>query len=159
MREINGDGGYEILNSLDKDILMQTNIQDLMIPAEKVAHVQIGNHLDHALLVLIKSGYTAVPVLDPQFRLHGLISKTLILDSILGIETIEVDKLAIYKVEDVMNENLPRLHLEDDFMKALGLTINHPFVCVVDDNNVFAGIITRRAILKLFTKHIHGNKN
>ena len=37
-----------------------------MIPSERVAHVQIGNNLEHALLVLTKSGYTAIPVLRPS---------------------------------------------------------------------------------------------
>ncbi|HEX6923282.1 MAG TPA: CBS domain-containing protein, partial [Bacillales bacterium] len=33
-------------------------IADWVIPADKVAHVQIGNPLEHALLVLIKTGYS-----------------------------------------------------------------------------------------------------
>src|SRR5690625_5523389 len=56
-------------------------IGDLMIPSEKVAHVQLNNPLEHALLVLIKSGYSAVPVLDTSFKLVGTIGKTAILRS------------------------------------------------------------------------------
>ncbi len=47
----------------DKE-LKDLTVQDLMIPSEKVAHVQLNNPLEHALLVLVKSGYYAVPVLD-----------------------------------------------------------------------------------------------
>lgn len=53
---------------------LEINIKDLMIPSERVAHVQVKNSLEHALLVLTKSGYSAIPVLDPQYKLQGLIS-------------------------------------------------------------------------------------
>lgn len=141
--------------NLHKFDIGKVDIRELIIPADKVAHVQIGNPLEHALLVLIKSGYSAVPVLDPSFRLHGLISKTLILDSVLGMERIEMEKLSDKKVEEVMNTKIPRLTKGDPFMKALGQSIDHPFVCVQDDDQIFEGILTRRAILKLFSRMLN----
>ncbi|MFC3884291.1 cyclic-di-AMP-binding protein CbpB [Bacillus songklensis] len=131
-----------------------TSIQDLLISADKVAHVQIGNNLEHALLVLTKTGYTAVPVLDPTFKLHGLISTTMILDSILGLERVEFERLEHMKVEEVMNKDIPRLHLEDNVYKGLNLMINHPFVCVEDENHVFEGILTRRAFLQQINQQL-----
>ena len=79
-------------------------VRDLMIPSEKVAHVQLNNPLEHALLVLIRSGYFAVPVLDTSFKLAGSISKTVILDQILGVETYEMERLSELKVHEVMDE-------------------------------------------------------
>ena len=64
----------EVFSSmLNLENLLTTHLQKLMIPSEKVAHVQVGNSLEHALLVLTKSGYTAIPILDPHYKLHGLI--------------------------------------------------------------------------------------
>lgn len=140
--------------SLQTDELLQTSIKDIIIPAEKVAHVLIGNPLEHALLVLIKTGYSAIPVLDASNKLHGLISKTLILDSVLGIERIELEKLEGRKVQEIMDTKIPRLQETDSFVKALDLMINHPFVCVVDQEGHFIGIMTRRAILKMLSRHI-----
>ena len=77
---------------LNLENLLTTHLQKLMIPSEKVAHVQVGNSLEHALLVLTKSGYTAIPVLDPHYKLHGLISTPIIMESILGLERIEYEK-------------------------------------------------------------------
>jgi predicted transcriptional regulator len=119
-----------------------------MIPSEKVAHVQIGNNLEHALLVLTKSGYSAIPVLDARFKLHGLISSAIITESILGLERIEFEKLGDKKVEDVMAVNIPKVLLNDNFEKAVDLLIDHPFVCVLNDEGFFEGIFTRRALLK-----------
>ncbi|MGM7682735.1 cyclic-di-AMP-binding protein CbpB [Cytobacillus sp. Hm23] len=141
--------------SLHSSEFLETNIKDLLIPADKVAHVQIGNSLEHALLVLTKSGYTAVPVLDPMYRLHGLISSTMIFDAILGLERIEFELLENMKVEDVMNSDIPRLYVRDSLTKGLNLVVNHPFVCVQNDDETLEGIFTRRAILKQLNRHVH----
>src|SRR5699024_4329604 len=85
-------------------------MQILMISAEVVAHVQLNNPLEHALLVLVKSGYFAVPVLDGSYKLAGSISKTVILDQILGIDRYEVERLGELKVHEVMNTEINRIH-------------------------------------------------
>lgn len=139
--------------------LMNATIHDLMIPGDKVAHVQIGNNLQHALLVLTKTGYTAIPVLDPTFKLHGLIGMNLIMDSIFGLERIEFEKLEKMKVEEVMNTNIPRLFLDDTLEIGLDLVVNHPFVCVQNQDHVFEGIFTRRAILKRLKKRVYQPDN
>ncbi|GIN19118.1 MAG TPA: CBS domain-containing protein [Bacillus bacterium] len=134
--------------SLKSQAFTEPKISDYMIPSEKVAHVQIGNNLEHALLVLTKSGYSAIPVLDARFKLHGLISSAIITESILGLERIEFEKLSDKKVEDVMAVNIPIVMLRDHFKKAVGLLIDHPFLCVLDEEGYFEGIVTRRALLK-----------
>ncbi|KQL54815.1 hypothetical protein AN964_15730 [Heyndrickxia shackletonii] len=141
--------------SLQSHEFLEPKISDFMIPSEKVAHVQVGNSLEHALLVLTKSGYSAIPVLDARFKLHGLISSSLITESILGLERIEFEKLSDYKVENVMTKKIPRVKLEDQFEKALGLLVDHPFLCVEDEEGFFAGIFTRRTLLKELNHHIH----
>ncbi|MFX3624056.1 MAG: cyclic-di-AMP-binding protein CbpB [Ectobacillus sp.] len=129
-------------------------VKDLLISSEKVAHVQIANSLEHALLVLVKSGYSAIPVLDPAYKLHGLISTAMILDRILGLERIEFERLEQMKVAEVMNRDIPRLRLDDSFAEGLDAVINHPFVCVENEEGYFEGILTRRAILKLLNQKV-----
>ena len=122
-------------------------IADLMISSEKVAHVQLNNPLEHALLVLIGSGYFAVPVLDDSNKLAGSISKTVILDQILGNDRYEVERLSELKVHEVMDD-LVSVSEEASFIEGLKAVIDEPFVCVVNDEGYFKGILTRRAILK-----------
>lgn len=133
---------------------MNPNISDYIIPSEKVAHVQLGNSLEHALLVLTKSGYSAIPVLDARFKLHGLISSPIITESLLGLERIEFEKLTDKKVEDVMQIQIPKIKLDEKFEKALDLLIDHPFLCVEDHAGYFEGIFTRRALLKELRKDL-----
>src|SRR3954463_3666926 len=102
---------FSAMISLPSGEFLKITIRELMIPSERVAHVQVSNNLEHALLVLTKSGYTAIPVLDPLYKLHGLISTPVILESILGLERIEFDNLANKKVSEIMIQNIPRLHV------------------------------------------------
>ncbi|WP_438821119.1 cyclic-di-AMP-binding protein CbpB [Desertibacillus haloalkaliphilus] len=142
------------MQNLKNSNIMNNEIKELVIPLDKVAHVQLGNPLEHALLVLIKSGYSAIPVLDSSYKLHGQISKALILDSILGLERIELERLNQSNVEDVMDSKIPRMNKNETFARALTLSINHPFVCILDDDESFMGILTRRSILALVNRYL-----
>src|SRR5690625_3267119 len=135
--------------------LKDITVKDLMIPSEKVAHVQLNNPLEHALLVLVKSGYFAVPVLDASYKLAGLISKTVILDQILGIERFEVEKLSELKVHEVMKDDLSSIKKTASFIDGLTAVIDEPFVSVVDEEDYFDGILTRRAILKVLKREYY----
>lgn len=135
--------------------LLDTPISDFIIPSEVVAHVQIGNSAEHALLVLTKTGYSSVPVLDTKFHFHGLLSTKKIMDGILGLERIEYERLSTIKVDDVMDRDIVYLKITDTFQKALDLVINHAFLCVVDEEDTFVGILTRRVILKQLKKYIY----
>ncbi|CEA02347.1 hypothetical protein CH76_04595 [Lysinibacillus sp. BF-4] len=135
--------------------LLNMGIQDFIISSEKVAHVQSMNNAEHALLVLTRTGYSAIPVLDMKYRLQGLLSMKMITESILGLEHIEFDKLSTIKVEDIMDTNVAVLKNTDTFQRALELVINNAFLCVVDEDNMFVGILTRRVVLKQLKKYVY----
>ncbi|MBP3040884.1 CBS domain-containing protein [Bacillaceae bacterium Marseille-Q3522] len=145
--------------SLSSEDFLQFNIADLMISSEQVAHVQIGNNLEHALLVLTKSGYTAIPVLDPYYKLHGLISTPIIMESILGLQRIEFEKLEQMRVEEVMNREVPRINVNDSVISSIEALVNHPFLCVENNEGFFEGILTRRSILKHLHKQVTSVNN
>jgi len=133
------------------------SVDELLIPSEKVAHVQINNPLEHALLVLVKSGYSAVPVLDSSYKLVGIIGKTAILNQILGLERFEIEKLSDMKVKEVMKSDIPTLTRENTLLDGLNAVIDHAFICLVDQEGYFDGILTRRAILKQIKKNVYMN--
>ncbi|WP_018921386.1 cyclic-di-AMP-binding protein CbpB [Salsuginibacillus kocurii] len=141
------------MQTLKNSQLLDQEIRELIISHEKVAHVQLNNPLDHALLILIKSGYTAIPVLDRDYRIQGQISKAKILDSILGLERIEMERLNDLKVKDTMETEMPIMSMNSTFGEALTRSINHPFVCIEDEDGAFVGILTRRSILALVNRY------
>ncbi len=146
------------MSSVLKRTLTDLTVADLMIPAEKVAHVQEGNPIEHALLVLVESGYSSVPVLDLDYKFKGTIAKTPILKSIMGIERFEMEKLSETKVEAVMQKDQPTLMKDTEFLTSLKIVIDHAFACVVDEEGYFLGILTRRAILKEVNKSMYASK-
>src|SRR5699024_87801 len=119
--------------------LKELIVEDLMISSEKVAHVQLNNPLEHALLVLVTSGYFAVPVLDVSYKLACDISKSVILDLLLRIDRYEVEQPVELKVHEVMNTEINRIHKEASFIDRLKSVINTPYVCVVDGDGYFDG--------------------
>jgi len=137
-----------------KDFL-QIPILEFIISAEKVAHVQLGNNAEHALLVLTKTGYSSIPVLDVKYRLQGLISSQQITDEILGLEHIEYERLPDLKVDDIMKKEIAMIHVDEKFQKGLDLLVDNPYLCVVDDEQTFLGILTRRVILKQMKKYLY----
>jgi predicted transcriptional regulator len=141
--------------SMSSKHLLDLPISDFIISSEKVAHVQSGNSAEHALLVLTKTGYSSIPVLDTKYRLIGLLSTKMITESILGLERIEYEKLEHIKVDEVMESNVSYMKNTDTFRKALDLVINHAFICVIDEDDTFVGILTRRVILKQLKKYIY----
>ncbi|TYR79871.1 CBS domain-containing protein [Priestia megaterium] len=140
--------------SMDYQYLQTIKIEELLVTADQVAHVQVGNSLEHALLVLTKTRYTAVPVLNKLFQLQGFISATMILDSILGLKRIEFERLETMKVEDVMNEDVPRISIKKSMEKVMSAMIHHPFLCVENEDGLFAGILTRTTLLKLLKDQV-----
>jgi predicted transcriptional regulator len=149
------DKGVEKMISVNNKDFLHTPIEEFIISSEKVAHVQVGNSAEHALLVLTKTGYSSIPVLDSQYRLKGLLSSRMITESILGLEHIEYEKLTDLKVDDIMHKDFPIIKIHDRFQKALDLLINHAFLCVTDDEGMFVGILTRRVILKQLKRFIY----
>ncbi|WP_027963035.1 cyclic-di-AMP-binding protein CbpB [Halalkalibacillus halophilus] len=130
--------------------LETTLVKEMMIDADKVAQVQLSNPLEHALLVLTKTGYNAVPVSNFEGKFEGIISKSNIVEAMFGLEQIEVERLQNHLVEDVMNKKVPTLQYDDIMEKALHTLIDYNFVCVVNDEEELMGIITRRQLLKQF---------
>jgi predicted transcriptional regulator len=139
--------------------VLKKDIMDLIIPSDVVAHVQTLNPLEHALLVLVRTGYSAVPVLDTTYKLKGIISKTMILNDIFGIERIEFEKLSERKVEQVMNAEIPVLKEKDDFLAAIKLSIDQTFLCVEDEEGYFKGILPRSALLKFLNHYLRDQQH
>ena len=146
-----------MITTNNKDLLSMP-IANFVISSEKVAHVQIGNNAEHALLVLTRTGYSTIPVLDAKYRLQGLLSIKMITESILGLERIEYDKLSEITVDEVMDTKVAYLKNTETFQRALDLVINHAFLCVIDEEGTFVGILTRREILKQLKKYVYINE-
>lgn len=132
---------------------------DFLIPADRVANVQVDNNLDHALLVLTNIGYTIIPVLDHHGNIKGLISMPVIMKAITGLKDIHFDHLSDLSVSEVMKTDFAQVEEDYELEDVLHLLVDNPFVCVTDDSGSFKGIITRKVVLAATNRLAHEFEN
>lgn len=135
--------------------ILEEQQDKFLIPAELVANVLEDNRLDHAFLVLTKVKYAKIPVLDNKQHFKGLLSLAMITDTMLGLNGIDASKLHDMQVKDVMQTDVPLVKLPYDMEKIMHLMVDQAFLVVVDDNNCFTGILTRREMIKAINRLAH----
>jgi predicted transcriptional regulator len=122
-----------------------------LVPASRIAFVEADNPLYHAFLILTKVKYAKIPVLDHDNRVVGLISLAMITNKMLTTDDISIEPLSTLQVKDVMQTDFVKLEGDNaDIETQLNLLINNNFVPVVDKDNQFQGLITRREWIKTF---------
>ncbi|WP_314064118.1 cyclic-di-AMP-binding protein CbpB [uncultured Vagococcus sp.] len=139
--------------------LLLKNEDSFLIPDEKVAHVMDTNPLNHALLVLTKVKYTRIPVLNREGEFVGLIGLSDIVNAMFDLTEIDPDNLTDLCVRDVMDTEIDTITQPYDIEYILHLSVDSPFIPVVDSNNHFAGIVTRKEILKSVNHLVHTLEN
>lgn len=135
--------------------LLSRNADHYLIPADVVANVQTDNNLYHAFLVLTKVKYSKIPVLDHGGHFEGLVSLPLITEQMLGFDQLNTEILLQKRVCDVMETQVKTVHDVDDVEETLHLMIDNAFVPVVDEQQIFQGIVTRREFMKSFNFLTH----
>lgn len=136
------------------EILME-NKEHFVIPASRVATVQLDNSLTHAFLVLTKVRYSKIPVLGANDKFEGLLSMPMITETMLGLERIIFDKLDELCVRDVMQTGVATVENPYDTEEVLHLLVDNPFLPVVASTGEFTGIVTRREWMKTFNYLTH----
>lgn len=129
--------------------------ESFLIPAEIVANVQEDNHLDHAFLVLTKVKYSSIPVLDKDQHFKGILTLPMLTETMLGLNGIDPTRLSRKRVSEVMQKDFPTIKLPYDVEEILHLMVNHPFLIVVNNDDIFTGIVTRREVLKSVNYMVH----
>ena len=138
-----------------KKMLLQDEDGNIFVSSEDVANLNVNNNLNHALLALSKVGYTSIPVLDNDSRIRGLISMPMIINAIMGLDAIKFDELETMRVEDVMDKNVPIIDATCDLEDILHHVIDHSYLCLVDNEGYFKGIVTRKEILSRVNHLVH----
>ena len=124
------------------------NILFFLTPKEKVSHIFNDDTLRQVVEKMEFHGYSAIPLLDKEGKYIGTITEG---DLLWYLK--DHDFPDIYQLEDIPITDIERkrdnnavniqVSMEELFEKAT----NQNFVPVVDDNDVFIGIITRKDII------------
>ena len=125
------------------------------MPKAEVAYLRDDMTLRQGLEKLRRSGFTAIPVIDIEDRYVGVISVGDFLWNILAynqsLEDITLKSLEYMTVRDfIQNGKVRSARIDTAMENLLEQAKNQNFVPVVDDRNVFIGIVTRSDIIKYF---------
>ena len=137
------------------------NIASFLLPKAEVAYLRDDMTLRQGLEKLRRSGFTAIPVIDREDRYVGVISVGDFLWNILAynqsLESITLKSLESMTVRDfVQNGKVRSARIDTAMENLLEQAKNQNFVPVVDDRNVFIGIVTRSDIIKYFVDKAKG---
>lgn len=124
----------------------------LIIAKTKVKYLYDNNRFDEGVEILRQSGYSAIPVINRDGTYAGTVcDKDFLLKYAAQNETVsDIQKMTI---RDIMRpEWNPAINILRDINDVLLLSMEQNFVPVVDDLNVFIGIITRRDIIKFLSE-------
>lgn len=136
------------------------NIAFFLVAKSEVVYLSPKNTMRQALEKMQYHGYTAVPLVDNQGKYAGTITEGDLLWKLKntpGLNFENTDKVLLEDVPQRINNTAVRINAQMEDLLTLAAAQN--FVPVIDDSDIFIGIIRRREIIEYFAKkYILNNK-
>ena len=127
------------------------NILFHLHPKSEVIYLYADYTLRQALEKMEQYRYTAVPVIDRNGKYLGTLTEG---DLLWFIKSQEVDSLKAmenYRIDSVKrHRDNEAVSIECNMEDLVQASLNQNFVPVVDDKDVFIGIVTRKSIIEYF---------
>ena len=133
------------------------NIAFFLLPKTQVAYLNDHFTIRQALEKMRHHGYTAIPVLDEQGKYVGTVSEGDFLWHIVDLnrrlESYEMKDMEDCLLKDILGEdkNSP-VNIMTSIENLISHAMKQNFVPVVDDLDIFIGIVTRQDIIKYFAE-------
>jgi CBS domain-containing protein len=126
-------------------------IPRLLTPRNEVITIEPGATLGEAYRLLAANRLGAIPIVDARGRYAGAITEGDILSSIASSEDTFAEHVRRWRVEDIPRrlKNVP-VRIDATVEELLGRAASQSFVPVLDDREVFVGIVRRDAVLTAF---------
>lgn len=124
------------------------NIAFLLKPKSQVAYLVEGSSFRQGLEKIRRYGYTAIPVISKDGRYLGCISEGDFLWNIMSMGSLDTRDLEQARIDDIISKDrMPPVHVTATAEELINRSLDQNFVPVVDDRDMFMGIVTRRSIL------------
>ena len=126
------------------------NIMTMLRAKSTVAYLEDGYTVRQGLEKMRAHGYTAIPVIGRDGQYIGSVSEG---DFLWHLEKTGAapDVLEKYKIRDILREGWnPAARIDVTLEALLEQALTQNFVPMVDDRNLFIGIITRQEIMRYF---------
>lgn len=121
------------------------NIFSILIPKVSITYLNVNDTLSDAVQFMMNSSYSAIPVINDAGEYVGIVSEGDFLKAVMefgreNLKFMTIDKIVRMDEKDVVLNTVGK----KDIMERI---LDRNFLSVVDDRNIFIGIITRRSIL------------
>lgn len=129
------------------------NIAFFLIPKEDVVHLHADSTMRQALEKMEYHRYTAIPLLDDEGRYVATLTEGDLLWKIKSLQGFDFNELEQIKISDLQFRftNHP-VRMDADIEDLISLAVMQNFIPVIDDQDVFVGIIRRREIIEFYTR-------
>jgi CBS domain-containing protein len=131
------------------------NISFFLTPKSEVAYEKATSTMRQAMEKIEYNGYTAIPMLDDKGRYVGTLTEGDLLRKLKntpGLDFMNTNKVVLSEV-NLRTKNKP-VRITCNVEDLLVTSINQNFVPVIDDNDIFIGIIKRSDIITYFYKKL-----
>lgn len=123
------------------------NVAFFLIPKSHVAHLIEGSSFRQGMEKLHRHGYTAIPVIAKDGRYLGSISEGDFLWNIMAMGSVDPYELEEASIDGIISDRTPPIRVTTSVEELLDRILDQNFIPIVDDRDIFVGIITRRAVL------------
>jgi CBS domain-containing protein len=131
------------------------NITSFLKPFYETTLVYSDQPLSDALITMTKHRYTSIPVITKDQKYVGTLTEGDILQFVLqNVDCLNSDNLSKYQVSEVKrHRDYEPVNINATMPMLLSKASNENFVPVIDQNDNFVGIITRKTLLDYFFEH------
>ena len=135
------------------------NISFFLTPKEEVVFENLSSSMRQALERMEYHRYTAIPILDDSGKYIGTLTEGDLLYKLKNTPELEFRNTSKIHIEDIPMHTINKpIYIDANIEDLVATTINQNFVPVVDDNNIFIGIIKRSDILNYFYEMLFKKK-
>lgn len=123
------------------------NVAFFLVPKSRVAYLREGSSFRQGMEKLRRYGYTAVPVISRTGKYLGSINEGDFLWNIMTMGSLDPRDLERARIDDIISDRTPPVRVTATLEDLQECLLDQNFVPVVDDRDMFMGIVTRRAVM------------
>lgn len=124
------------------------NILYFLTPKSEVEYINIDSTVRQGLEKMKYHGYSAIPVIDSDGHYKGTVTEGDFLWALYNDNSPDIRKLEKTELKSIIHRDYEPVSASASVDEVLQRSYHQNFVPVVDDRDVFIGIIKRKDVIK-----------
>ena len=123
------------------------NVAFFLIPKSQVIYLTEGSSFRQGMEKLRRYGYAAIPVISRDGKYLGSVSEGDFLWNIMSMGSLDPCDLEDARIDEIISDRNPAVRVTTPIPDLWDRVLDQNFVPVVDDRDMFMGIVTRRSVM------------